>query len=130
MKTKDLLELNVAHIMLLKHKGLNRTTAYRAHRNSAALQSQAEAQRAAFTATIETAKKELNGAMTADEEMKLQQDTWRETMDEEVGEVLTLRKLQVNGIPWEEVEPEVSAALIRNDLIEGEMAEDPPKESK
>jgi hypothetical protein len=124
MKTRDLLELNGAHLMLVKHKGLNRTAAYRAHKNSAVLQSRTEEQRAAFMAVVEKEKAANgNGEMTNEEQSKLQNEIWK-TVQEEETEVPALRKLPAAGLPWEELEPEVSAVLIKHDLVDGEVSEE------
>jgi len=125
MKTRDLLELNGAHLMLVKHKGLNRTAAYRAHKNSAILQSRTEEQRAAFMAVVEKEKAAHNGNgdMSQEDHIKLQNEIWK-TVQEEETEVPALRKLPAAGLPWEELEPEVSAVLIKHDLVDGEVSEE------
>lgn len=110
--------------MLVKHKGLNRTAAYRAHKNSAVLQSRTEEQRAAFMAVVEKEKAANgNGEMTNEEQSKLQNEIWK-TVQEEETEVPALRKLPAAGLPWEELEPEVSAVLIKHDLVDGEVSEE------
>lgn len=109
-------------MMLVRHKGLSRTAAYRAHKNVSVLNKRVEEQREAFSAVFEKEKAAKgNGDMTDAETQKLQNEIWQTVQDEDV-ETLSLRKLPAEGLPWETLEAEVSSTLLKHDLVEGEVS--------